>query len=79
MQCCRLGTPFPIYSGRNDAACITGSFAAGEEAAKADVLQGVAVAYNAYGGRCTGFDGYHYGFVGQEAAGVAAKLLEAFG
>ena len=77
--CRSFGTPLAIYTSRDDAAGIASSLAAGEEAAQADMLQGVAVAHDADGCRRAGLHGYHHGVVGQEAMGVAAKLLEAFG
>ena len=74
----RFGTPFAVNSRRNNAAGIAGTLTAGEETAQADVLQGIALAYDADRRRRACLYGYHHGIVGQEAAGVTAELPEAF-
>lgn len=43
-----LGAAFPVDGRRDDAACVSGTFAAGIEAAKGDVLQCLVVAQDTY-------------------------------
>lgn len=46
--CTHFCTSFAIYTSRNNAACVTGTFAAWEQALDAHVLKGVAVTDYSY-------------------------------
>lgn len=72
-------TPFTINSGRNDSACIAGTFAAREKAFQGYMLVAFLVAQDTDGRRGTGFHPDHYCVVGQEAFGDFTEMAETLG
>ena len=78
VQAAHLGATFAVDASRDDASGVAGTFAAREEAADADVLQGLAVAQYAYGRRGACFGGDEYGLVGEKSVACLSEFSETF-